>query len=73
MSVLDLFGASLAVQVVTCLLVWFRTSRPSPVRSDEDAAPKWGTPARKAWHRQQRDYHAEMVLKAAEAVQRESQ
>lgn len=34
----------------------------------KDAPPPWGTPARKQWHRDQRNYHAQMVLEAGKAV-----
>ena len=64
--------ATIIVNVAATALLWRHVAKPAPVvtvsRTDESAAPKWGTRARKEWHREQRDYHANMVPLAGEAV-----
>lgn len=37
-----------------------------------DPAPPWGTVERKEWHRQQRNYHAQMTVEAGKAAQEEA-
>ena len=63
--------ASIVTTIVATALLWLHV-RPvavsTLVRSDEASAPEWGTRARKDWHREQRDYHANMVAMAGEAV-----
>ncbi len=63
--------ASIVTTIVATAFLWLHV-RPqltvSTVRTDEVLAPEWGTRARKEWHREQRDYHVNMVAQAGEAV-----
>lgn len=62
---LVLLGIVIALQIFTIVRLWHaRGLPPVLLRTDEDAAPAWGTPARKLWHAEQRDYHAAKVVQA---------
>lgn len=68
---LALDALSIVTTIVATAMLWLHV-RPkltvTTVRTDEVLAPEWGTRARKEWHRELRDYHANMVSQAGEAV-----
>lgn len=63
-----------AAQAASTYILYKRTGvRIEQVMPGEASAPAWGTPERKAWHVKMRDWHANQVLEAGEAVRRRNE
>lgn len=63
-----------AAQAASTYILYKRTGvRIVQTMPGEASAPAWGTLERKAWHVRMRDWHANQVLEAGEAVRKRNE